>query len=671
MPRLCRGIFLPGGNPMRLADKRTQHILLGLAAIGLLVATTIAYYPGLHGPFLFDDYPNIVNNLALRISSFSPHELMRAAFSSHSGILYRPISMLSLAFNLYFFGGDSFSFKLTNLIIHLINGLLILWLTRRLLVNCKRRFQFDWSELRLSWVSVLISAAWALHPLNLTTVLFIVQRMTSLAALFTLAAMLAYVYGRERMLAGKTGWPLVWMLTPFLGVIGVLCKEDAALLPLYLLVIEWLIFGFRSARQSTAKNVLAFYLLGLVLPGILGLAYLVHYKFWAGYAVRDFTFPERVFTELRVVFLYIKWTFIPDIRQLALYHDDLVLSTGLLNPLTTLWSLLALIALIGVAWWQRKRRPLLSLGILWFFAGQAMESTVLPLEIAFEHRNYLPDYGLLLAAFSLLLLPATADKPRVRWSLRWSIALLAIPVLFSVTLLRASEWRSFLDFGYYEAQHHPQSERAEYALGQAYSNLALGGTLKDPSIAFHTLEKAAAISNSIMPDVAMMIVSAKLNLPVNPVWQQHAEDILLAHPVNLNVTSSLASLVNCLPTDCKKLTPAADSLLQAAFHSAQKFRPSADLWVIYANYLTFTGQPLSEIITAMQHSVELAPNIPIYRISLAKGLTMMGKFDAAEEQIRQVSRLNKFGSLDMDIKQLKANLAAGRAVAAKQQDTRK
>ncbi|MGH8282259.1 MAG: hypothetical protein ACRESE_00225 [Gammaproteobacteria bacterium] len=655
---------------MQLRDKKTRYLLIAAAIIGILAATLIAYWPGLHGPFLFDDNPNIVDNLALRLGNLSPHELLRAAFSTRSGPLYRPISMLSFALNIYFLGGNAFPFKLVNLLIHLGNALLVLWLTKRLLLNCRRRYQFDWNDTTLTWVSVLIAAAWALHPLNLTTVLYIVQRMTSLAALFTLAGMLAYVYGRERMLAGKAGWPLVWLLTPFFGVIGLLCKEDAALLPLYLLVIEWLVFGFRNTRQTVAKNVLVFYLCGLVLPGILGLVYLISQPFWAGYVYRNFTLSERVLTEFRVVFLYIKWTFIPDIRHLALYHDDLALSTGLLQPLTTLWSLLALIALLVIAWWQRRQRPLLSLGILFFFAGQAMESTVLPLEIAFEHRNYLPDYGLLLAFFSLLLLPTAAGSRQARLSLRWTVAVIVLPVLFSVTLLRAHEWRSFLDFGYYEAQHHPRSERALYALGQAYSNLALGGAMKNPAIAFRTLERAAALSDNIMPDTAMMLVSAKLKLPVNPAWQQHVENILLTHPLTTQDTASLNSLVNCLPTACKALTPAAFTLIRAAFRTRnldKLARSEADLWSIYTNYLTITGHPLRDVILTMQRAVKVAPQIPQYRVNLAKAYIVNGDFKAAENQIQVLSHMNLLGSQDYDIKQLNDQLAAARAEAAKRQ----
>ncbi len=654
---------------MQVGYRQRQRLLLLLATAAMLVAAVLAYYPGLHGPFLFDDNPNIADNPALRLASLAPHDLLRAAFSSRSGVLYRPISMLSFAFNIYFFGNNSFSFKLTNLVIHLCNALLLLWLTRRLLLNCRRRYQFAWPDTRINWFSVLVAAAWMLHPLNLTSVLYIVQRMNSLSALFTLAGMLAYVYGRERMLAGKTGWPLVWLLTPAFGLIGVLCKEDAALLPLYLLVIEWLVFGFRNRQPGISKNTLVFYLFGLVIPGVLGFAFLLHNPGWflGGYAGRNFTLEQRVLTEFRVVASYIQWTFYPDIRDFALYHD-IAASHSLFTPLSTLWSLLALMALAGVAWLTRKRRPLFCLGIFFFFAGQAMESTILPLELVFEHRNYLPDYGLLLAAFSLLLLPGPGAQRQSRAALRWGIAALSIPVLFSVTLLRASEWDNFLDFSYYEAQHHPHSERALYTLGQEYSNLALSGAIQDPAIAFQALSRAAALSTNIMPDTAMMMVSAKLKLPVNPAWQKHAENILRAYPLSTQDTDSLSSLVHCIHANCQALTPSAYAMIQTAFHSKniEKLPGSqADLWAIYANYLTFTGAPLGEIVTAMRHSVELAPNESQYRINLAKGLIMSGDIQGAEAQILQLSRLNLFGSLDLEIRKLNDNLAAARSTIDK------
>lgn len=652
---------------MRVQHRLTRIQIASQCTTVLLVlsAIVLAYWPGLHGPFLFDDNPNILYNPAVHMDGFTLHDLMRAALSSRSGLLFRPISMLSFALNYYFFGAGVFSFKLTNLIIHAVNALLFLWLTHRLLVNCRRRFQFNWTDTQLVWAAVVIAAAWALHPLNLTSVLYVVQRMTSLAALFTLAGMLAYIYGRERMQTGKTGWPLVWILTPLFGVLGLLSKEDAALLPLYLLMIEWVIFGFRGTGERPAFNIHFFYLFGLILPGLLGIVFLLTHSGWflGGYAGRDFTLTERILTEFRVVLLYVKWTFFPDIRQLALYHDDIKLSTGLLSPVTTLPSLLALCALAAIALWQRKHRPLLSLGILWFFAGQMMESTVLPLLIAFEHRNYLPDYGLLLAFFSLLVLPSMSGTHVLRPSLRWALVVLTLPVLFSATFVRAGEWRNYLSFGYYESLHHPQSEQALYSLGQAYSNLALAGDLKNPQLALKVLTKAAARSNTIMPDVAMMIVSTILKLPVDPTWEQHAKELLLTHPLGVQDTNSLKNLVNCLPINCQALAPAALSLLQTAFVATEKFVPNADLWVIYGNYLTFSGHPINEVMAAMAQAAKLAPTVPQYQINMARGYIATHNFPAAENKIALLSRMNRMGSLDYDIAQLKQSLAAARAAA--------
>lgn len=651
---------------MKSPTLRVQRLLLTIAVLAMLAAVTLAYAPGLSGDFMFDDITNIVMNPFLPLDHLGVHELLRAAFSVRSGPLYRPISMLSFALNLYFFGPHPYSFKLVNVVIHLANALLVLWLTRRLLINCRRRYGFEWSSGTLNWASVIIAAAWALHPLNLTAVLYIVQRMTSLAALCTLAAMLAYMYGRERSLAGQRGWPLVWLLTPLFGVIGLFCKEDAALLPLYLLVIEWLAFGFRNQHGQTSRNVLAFYAVGLVLPGLAGGALLIHQRFWEGFAGRDFTLPERVLTEFRVVLLYVKWTFFPDIRELALYHDDIRASTGLLHPLTTLWSLLALIAMLALAFWQRRKRPLVCLGILFFFAGQMMESTVLPLELAFEHRNYLPDYGLILAFFSLLLLPARTGPRYLRASLSWTLAVIILPVLFGALLLRSWEWKDPLSFSYYETLHHPQSQRAQYGLGQVYANLALRGNLKNPELAVQTLAKSAKLSNDIMPDVAMMIVAAKLKLPVDPGWETHAQWLLQNLPFNSQDESSLNYLVNCLPASCKVLVPQATALFQSVLQPGSRAHTTLanpNFWVIYGNYLTFTGRPLNEVVATLEKAAALAPTVPIYRINLAKGYIVTGNLPSAEKQIQALKRLNFLGHLDISIKQLNESLATARAHA--------
>ena len=124
---------------------------------------------------------------------------------------------------------------------------------------------------------------------------------------------------------------------------------------------------------------------------------------WAGYDLRSFTLFERLLTEGRVLWFYLGLIVFPQLEHLGLYHDDIAISTGLFTPWTTLPALVGLAWLAFLSWWTRTRAPLVSFGIAWFLIGHAMESTVLPLEIAHEHRNYLPLLGILLAAAWVLL----------------------------------------------------------------------------------------------------------------------------------------------------------------------------------------------------------------------------------------------------------------------------
>ena len=167
----------------------------------LVCALTAAIYlPGLAGDYVFDDMPNLLNNKRLQIDSLDMESLQGAALSSGSGMLRRPVSMMSFALNRYFFGVAPYSYKAVNLVIHLLTGL-GLYLFSRLLVNAYRLcHKPDLPEAATTWLPVIVSGLWLVHPLNLTSVLYIVQRMTSLASLFMVCGLCLYVAGRHRML---------------------------------------------------------------------------------------------------------------------------------------------------------------------------------------------------------------------------------------------------------------------------------------------------------------------------------------------------------------------------------------------------------------------------------------------------------------------------------------
>jgi hypothetical protein len=370
--------------------------------------------------------------------------------------------MLSFILDAKLFGMAPFSFKLTNLLIHLACGGLIYALLYRLLLRDPQ-----WRP-RAALAALMISAIWLLHPLQVSTVLYIVQRMAQLSALFILLALLAYVHGREALEQGRlrTGMAWLFVAVPAATGFGILCKENGALAPLLCAVLE--LGYFRTSSQTPRpRMVKAFFWLGLILPVLAaGLWYTwPPSRLLAGYSVRTFTLGERLLSEPRALFDYIGAMLLPRGPTLGVYTDDFQVSTGLLQPATTLLALLGLLALVVTAISARRRAPAVFTGIMFFLAGHAMESTVFPLELYFEHRNYLPSVGIFLALAGVVkwivdYLPATAsDSPRSRL---WSLGALALcAMLATATAARAWVWQSWSVMVKQAVLQHPESTRAQ------------------------------------------------------------------------------------------------------------------------------------------------------------------------------------------------------------------
>ena len=176
-------------EPSRLV----RPLLLAVLAVAVLGI----YSPGLEGPFVLDDHPNIVDNRLIAVD-----QLRDAAFSlGNRPYPHRGLARLSFALNYYFAGGefDRFAFKATNVAIHVLNGLLVYWLSVLLL----RRYaggvrpasaDAGWSAMQ-SYLPLVVAALWLLHPIQLTSVLYVVQRMTSMAAFFVLLGLVVFVSG--------------------------------------------------------------------------------------------------------------------------------------------------------------------------------------------------------------------------------------------------------------------------------------------------------------------------------------------------------------------------------------------------------------------------------------------------------------------------------------------
>jgi len=312
------------------------------AAICLL--TIVIYVPGLSGDYMFDDMSNLLHNPELNIESLDLESLQGAAFSSNAGKLRRPVSMLSFTLNRYYFGIAPYSHKVINLIIHLLTGLGLYLLSRLIIRSYRQCRNPELSDNIIKWLPLVAAGLWLVHPLNLTPVLYIVQRMTSLAALFTVLGLCLYMLGRLRLLDGKSGLPLILTGLILFGGLAVFSKESGALLPLYMLILELTLFRFKNKQGKLETPVIGFFVLVVAVPAGLVLMYLAsHPGFINGsYAYRDFNLEERLLTEGRILVFYLKSILVPSISGLGLFHDDFVISRSLLDPPATLYSLMAL-----------------------------------------------------------------------------------------------------------------------------------------------------------------------------------------------------------------------------------------------------------------------------------------------------------------------------------------
>lgn len=389
---------------LTVLDWRFRTLHLGFA-VSLIIAMVV-FWPALTGPFLFDDFPNL-QALGRNGGITSLDNLKSFVFSGGAGALGRPLSLLSFAINDQCWPADPWPFKYTNLLLHLLNGVLVFVLARQLghLSRIKRE--------RAELLALVVMSIWLLHPMQISTMMLVVQRMTELVTTFTLAGIIGYLYGRRKLETNsRQGYALMSLAIGVCGTLATLCKENGILLPLYVLTIEMTFL--RQSRPTPTYQWRTWSALFLWAPLILLSGYFVigWDRVADGYLNRDFTLTERLLTEPRILFDYLRQIFIPHLGGSGLFHDDYVWSTGLFTPISTIICIAGLVSLFALAFVARRNYPILAFAILWFFAGHVLESSFIGLELYFEHRNYLPMFGPLFAV-TYYILHATSKLRRL------------------------------------------------------------------------------------------------------------------------------------------------------------------------------------------------------------------------------------------------------------------
>ncbi len=441
----------------------------------ILLLCYMVYRPGLNSGFVLDDYNNLkgleqIKELSLRESA--PYVLQ--GFAGPTG---RPLSLLSFALQKHRWPEEPSAFKVANLGLHMLNGTLLLLLGLRLQSAMGAR---DQGYVRA--IALMAAGVWLLWPIQVSTVLYTVQRMTILAAMCMICGLLILVTALKANVSGR-----FWLSHALFGTsmivglaLGILFKETAALFPLLSLVV---LFVFRHSPFTAEPPKLWALSCSLL---VLSLAsYLLFFRdVLAGYDSRNFTLAERLMTEPRILGGYVLGTIAPTSARLPFFYDGVTVSRGLLTPPSTLFALVVLGATILLSFRLRWAYPIFGFGTLFFLANHVLESSFLPLELAFEHRNYLAIYG---PAFVLASASASAyqrlESFRSRTALiSGMVTYFSLILMVGVTL--SSLWARPLDMAAQRYRHVPESPRAHAAFAEELRGSGFLDT------AAHVLERA-------------------------------------------------------------------------------------------------------------------------------------------------------------------------------------
>lgn len=446
----------------------TQRYVLSYIVAALVAALVFA--PGLSGSFIFDDFPNLA---LLEMLPPDPTwgQILAMSQNGIAGILGRPVSLITFLLQADSFPGNAGAFKLVNLLIHLLNGALVMGLLALLGGNDAR--------FRLGPVFAgLVLLLWLVHPIQVSGVLYVVQRMNLLATFFILLGLTGYLWSRQQYLRhARPTHLLAMVLVPAIALLpGMFAKENAVLIYAYLAVFELILPGAESSAtpaSGTRKRDPRFFqarLLAVGLPVLLiaaaGLVALP--GLLAGYEQQPYGPGTRLLTQLFALLSYLLVILLPRQSALGLFHDDFPVFDSLMS-LPVLVSAVIVLAALILALRYRRAWPVPAFAVLWFLAGHAMESTILPLRMYFEHRNYLPLLGIALG----LGLLAQALWQRLAEGKRLAVgAALAVVTAWPVllTFQQAVLWGDPLEHAYAEKYYRPDSRAAHANLVQMLAN---------------------------------------------------------------------------------------------------------------------------------------------------------------------------------------------------------
>lgn len=459
------------------------------AFISLVVLILTIYSNTFDASWHFDDRQNIQLNKQLHMDKLNWQNIKNSFFASTDGKkqLYRPTACFSFALNYYFGKFEVFGYHLVNTTIHILASMfLFLFIYQTLnLPLLRQKYGSD-----AYFIAFLSAVFWAVNPVQIQAVTYIVQRMSSMAAMFFILSM--YLYVKGRICEKRSRKNIYFVACLFSGVLAFCSKENAIMLPFCIFIYD-ILFIQGLTKDSIKKNIQIFLILifiSVVLSLILyGFSNFDPSRILKIYdSARPFTMWERLFTEPRIILFYLSLLLYPMPHRLSITHD-VSLSHSLIDPPTTIIAILVILGVLGACVLKSKKWPFISFCIIFFFMNHLIEGSVFGLELIFEHRNYLPSM-LLFAPLAVLLVKGIryySSRQMMQVIISGFTVLLLIGFGNS-TYLRNFDWKTEGTLWADAAEKAPKGMRPHMNLGNFYYGqkmydkglaLLMEATLKD------------------------------------------------------------------------------------------------------------------------------------------------------------------------------------------------
>lgn len=566
----CRlALPLTSGPPPRLA---AVFCIFSWLAI-------VFYSPGQASGFKHDDFANLVDNSALVTADTTLQSLIDVAFSAEVSPLRRPVAMTSFWVEHVFFAGSSATLIRTNIFLHTLTAASV-WLFGALvfasLDSGSQSNQLSERRVSPSWALALFPAlVFLFHPYNVSTVLYAIQRMTILSTLFSIWALNFYLVARVCCAEASLGIKKVSFLSAsaFSAGLALLSKETALSLLLVIPLIELTLVS--TEKPNTLDKFSKTVCLSFPLIFFLGIFYSLGVTPDAiqnAFQGRAFDLSTRLWAECWIVLIYLKQSLIPNIFEMGL-HQDNALTDYLSRPAwKNLGAGLSLLVMVALAVLMRRRLPGISFGLAFFLLCHLLESSIIPLELMYEHRNYFALSGLLIGlVYEVRRILRRSNYDLSTWKM-FSIAGLFIFTCALLLHMRIQPWANPIEHLAAQSEKNADSVRNPWTLSGIYQrSYLLYGQTEDLEKALYWIDRSSDAEQHYQ---AAHLAAYALRLRTGrPVGQSTVDDLiekLRSRPLSAESVSMLKFLNECwLTKKCETDGPDVQRIFSAALTNQQ------------------------------------------------------------------------------------------------------